>query len=118
MWAHPAWSPSPIKPKPWIDFRDGGYGDKRAQPSTTFVRHHGDKEIEQAVSAAFKDGSIKSHADGVNSLMAVPWKINEPVLAAVKHLPEEYARLRRWTRRSKKAGRLLSPATWTPLIGW
>src|SRR4029079_10362073 len=41
-------------------------------------------ETKHEISAAFHDGSMRQHIDGVNSLQDVPFRINERVLNAVK----------------------------------
>jgi DNA-directed RNA polymerase, mitochondrial len=95
MWSHPVLVPCTSPPKPWTGWRAGGYWDERTRPSAAFVRDH-HKETEQAIRAAFRDGSMKQHVDGVNALQSVPWRINEPVLEAVK----------RYSGRLRDAGKL------------
>jgi DNA-directed RNA polymerase len=42
------------------------------------------KDTEREFKAAFRNGSMKQHVDAVNSLQSVAYRINEPVLAALK----------------------------------
>src|SRR5262249_13008935 len=62
------------RPKPWRDYRNG---------TAAFVRHYHPDTVKD-VTAAFADGSIKPHADGVSRLQDVPWMINEPMLPVVR----------------------------------
>jgi DNA-directed RNA polymerase len=83
---NPVLIPTTEQPRPWTTWRDGGYQNEQARASVTFVRgaaSHNPK-IEQAISAAFKSGTIRQHADGVNALQSVPYRINAPVLEALK----------------------------------
>jgi DNA-directed RNA polymerase len=73
----PAFSPSPEKPDPWIDF-------ERAD-GTPFVRKV--RNVEK-IRVAMVGGQMKPHIDAVNSLQAVSWVINPPVLKIVKRLAE------------------------------
>jgi DNA-directed RNA polymerase len=84
--SNPVLVPSTSPPKPWIDWRDGGYQDARTRASVTFVkgkaaRH---KDTEGSFRAAFHSGEMKQHVDAVNSLQAVPYRINKPALEALK----------------------------------
>jgi Autographiviridae RNA polymerase len=83
---NPVLVPSISPPKPWTDWRDGGYHDERARASVTFVKGKAarNKDTEQAFQAAFRNGSMKQHVDAVNSLQSVPYRINKPVLEALR----------------------------------
>lgn len=87
MWANPAIMPCRKEPQPWTDFRSDLYGGGRARFSVAFVRTFY-KETEQEIRAAFRHDTMHQHVDAVNTLGIVPFKINEPVLEAVKrYLP-------------------------------
>ena len=88
MWAHPVIVPCTSEPKPWTGWRNGGYWDERTRLSVAFVRSFY-PDTEKSIRAAFADGSMKPHVDGVNSLQSVPWRINERVLQAVKDYGED-----------------------------
>src|SRR5262249_23076670 len=62
------------RPKPLRDYRTG---------PAAFGRHSPPDPVKD-VPAAFADGSIKPHADGVSRLQDVPWMINEPMLPVVR----------------------------------
>jgi DNA-directed RNA polymerase, mitochondrial len=82
--SNPVLVPCTSPPKPWTGWRDGGYQDERSRASVTFVKGRRYKETERAFKAAFRNGSMKQLVDAVNALQAVPYRINEPVLAALK----------------------------------
>jgi DNA-directed RNA polymerase len=84
--SNPILVPCTSPPKPWTDWRDGGYQDERTRASVTFVKGKAarNKETERAFRAAFRDGSMQQHVDAVNSLQSVPYRINKPALAALK----------------------------------
>jgi DNA-directed RNA polymerase, mitochondrial len=86
MGANPVIFPCTSEPKPWTDWRDGGYWDERTRFSVAFVRTHY-KDTEREIRAAFADPDgvfMKQHVAGVNALRSVPFRINEPVLEAAK----------------------------------
>lgn len=77
MWTQPVLIPCKSPPQPWTDFRDG---------AVTFVSGAAanNKETKRAFQAALHDGGMKQHIDAVSTLEAVPYRINEPVLNAVR----------------------------------
>jgi DNA-directed RNA polymerase len=83
---NPVLVPCTSLPKPWTGWRDGGYQDERTRASVTFVKGKAarNKDTEREFKAAFRNGSMKQHVDAVNSLQSVAYRINEPVLAALK----------------------------------
>jgi DNA-directed RNA polymerase, mitochondrial len=83
MWSDPVIVPCLEPPKPWTGWRDGGYWDERTRLSVSFVKTRY-KDTERDIRRAFADGSMKQHVDGVNSLQAVPYRINDRALEAVK----------------------------------
>jgi hypothetical protein len=83
MWADPVIVPCTEAPKPWTDWCHGGFWDERTRLRVAFVRTH-HRDTKEDIRRAFRDGSMKQHVDGVNALQDVPWRINEPVLEAVK----------------------------------
>jgi DNA-directed RNA polymerase, mitochondrial len=100
--------PCTSPPKPWTDWRDGGYQDERTRASVTFVKGKAAryKDTERAFKAAFRNGNMKQHVDAVNALQSVPYRINEPVLAALRRygsrlLEEEFSRRSRNLRGKK-----------------
>jgi DNA-directed RNA polymerase, mitochondrial len=79
----PVFLPSIEPLHPWTDWDVGGYWNKSTPISTTFVRdYHPDTKRE--VRRAFRDGTLKPHVDGVNTLQAVRWTINAAMLPVVK----------------------------------
>jgi DNA-directed RNA polymerase len=88
---HPVFAPRTTPPKPWSGWRTRGHGDARERAFTTFVTGPASrrKETREAFEAAFRNGSMQPHIDGIHALESVPYRINEPVLAAEKkYYPE------------------------------
>ena len=71
---HPFYLPNLQCPPDWEGWRNG---------TATFMRDS-HPETAAAIEAAFADGSIKQHADGVNALQRVPFVINERLLPVVR----------------------------------
>src|SRR5262249_41502150 len=86
--ARPYYLPHDKPPPDWIDWRTE-YGDNRV--SATFVRDEHPDTV-AAVKAAFADGSIKEHAEGVSNVQRVAWIINEPMIEVVGKLIYEVDR--------------------------
>jgi DNA-directed RNA polymerase, mitochondrial len=83
----PVFPPSTEPLRPWTDGRSGGYLSKHDVISMPFVRGH--RADHEAVEAAFKDGTMREHVDGVNGLQDVWWKINRRMLPVVKQFAGE-----------------------------
>jgi DNA-directed RNA polymerase len=75
-----AHEPQTEPPAPWDEPKvDGQYFVRSPHP-----------EVQEAVRAAFADGSIRPHARAVTALQSVPLLINPPILDCLKHY-DEYA---------------------------
>jgi Autographiviridae RNA polymerase len=66
--------PPTVRPEPWTRFRVADH---------SFVEG-GRAENRAAIEAAFDDGTIKPHADGVSALQSVPFMFNARVLDVMK----------------------------------
>jgi hypothetical protein len=79
--------PRKSPPKPWSSWRERGHGDARERASTTFITGAAayNKDTQRTFAAAFRDGSMKQHLDGMHALESVPYRINEPVLEALRN---------------------------------
>lgn len=79
--------PRKSPPKPWSSWRKRGHGDARERASTTFITGAAayNKDTQRTFAAAFRDGSMKQHLDGMHALESVPYRINEPVLEALRN---------------------------------
>ena len=85
--AYPYYLPLLAPPPDWKSWRT--HYERRI--SATFVRdNHPDMVAE--IKAAFADGSMKQHVDGVNAIQRVPFVINEAMLPVVRALALELAR--------------------------
>ena len=82
MLRNPVLVPGRNPPAPWTGFRDGGYWTQKSPVSAPFVRTH-DHVVEGEIRGAIADRTLQPHLDAVNAQQAVPWKINERVLAIV-----------------------------------
>jgi DNA-directed RNA polymerase len=80
---NPVWLPLPKPPRMWTGWNEGGTWDKRLAWSFSLIRTR-HKQTKPAVQKAIRDGSMKPALDALNSLQAVPWKINERLLAAIR----------------------------------
>jgi hypothetical protein len=87
IYAYPYYLPLLAPPPDWKGWRSH-YEDRI---SATFVRDsHPDTVAE--IKAAFADGSMKQHVDGVNAIQRVPFVINEALLPVVRTFALELAR--------------------------
>ena len=85
--AHPYYLPLLAPPPDWKGWRT--HYERRI--SATFVRDsHPDTVAE--IKAAFADGSMKQHVNGVNAIQRVPFVINEPMLPVVRTFALELAK--------------------------
>jgi hypothetical protein len=81
----PAWAPTLTRPLPWTGLYSGGYADRGVRHAFV-ISYHPDTLRE--VDEAFKNGTIKPHADAASALQDVAFTINTRVLvAARRHLP-------------------------------
>ena len=72
---HPVFSPHTAPPKPWTRWEN--------EDGATFVRN---ARSENAIKLAMRKGTMAAHVDGINSLQAVAWTINERVLKVIEKL--------------------------------
>ena len=89
--ARPVYTPRTSPPKPWSGWRARGHQDGRERASSTFVTGVAarNERTKKALTAAFRNGSMKPHLDGVHALESVPYRINTRVLDAVRdYYPE------------------------------
>ena len=100
-WMNPSFVPCTKSPKPWTDWRTGGYWDDRTRVFAPFVRNcHHPRDIAR-IKSAFSDGSMKPHVAAVNSLQSVAWCINVPVLEELKRRLPTFVRKHRWHKIGK-----------------
>lgn len=81
MMNNPVHWPSPVCPKPWVGWSDGGHWDPRMTPS---VLRSYRKDTQAAVKAAIKSGQMKPALDALIALQSVPFKINTQVLEVIE----------------------------------
>jgi DNA-directed RNA polymerase, mitochondrial len=87
IYAHPYYLPLLAPPPDWKGWRS--HYERRI--SATFVRdNHPDTVAE--IKAAFADGSMRQHVNGVNAIQRVPFVINEAMLPVVQKFALELAR--------------------------
>jgi DNA-directed RNA polymerase len=85
--AYPYYLPLLAPPPDWKSWRT----HYERHISATFVRdNHLDTVAE--IKAAFADGSMKQHVNGVNAIQRVPFVINEPMLPVVRRFALELAK--------------------------
>ncbi len=80
---YPVFLPSEEPPVPWTDFKGGGPVDPAARKLATLVRTR-HKETVAAVRRAIQDGTMQPALDAVNTVQAVPWRINTAVLNVMR----------------------------------
>jgi DNA-directed RNA polymerase len=80
---YPVFLPSEEPPEPWTDFTGGGPVDPIARGLATLVRTR-HRETIRAVKAAIKSGQMQPALDAVNTVQAVPWKINTHILSVIR----------------------------------
>jgi DNA-directed RNA polymerase, mitochondrial len=85
--AYPYYLPLLAPPPDWRGWRS----HFESRISATFVRDSHPDTIAE-IKAAFADGSMKQHVNGVNAIQRVPFVINEPMLPVVRALALELAR--------------------------
>ncbi len=71
--------PSADAPRPWTQWDQGAYWDKRRSRSLTLVRKRA-TETEEAVRQAIRSGEIEPTLRALNALQSVPWTINKRIL--------------------------------------
>src|SRR5687768_9019685 len=76
---NPVFLPSEEPPLPWTSFNDGGPVDPAVRRIAVVVRTH-HRETIAAVKAAIKSGQMQPALDALNTVQAVPWKINTVML--------------------------------------
>ena len=79
----PVFWPIAEAPKPWTAFNGGGSHDPRVNRHVAVVRTM-HRDTQAAVKAAIADGTMKPALDALNALQAVPFMINQRVLAVIK----------------------------------
>lgn len=84
MRRNPVLVPCLQPPKPWTALYAGGYWDERSHLNTAAVRTFRVKEREASIRAAFRNGGMQSHLQGLNRLQGVAWKINKPILELIQ----------------------------------
>jgi hypothetical protein len=88
LYDHPLYKPKLEEPPKWTSWRMECPDDVGA----TFVKAD-DPKTQDAIKAAFEDGSIRPHADAVSAIQSVPLKINPATLPLVREFGgDEYRR--------------------------
>jgi len=88
LYDHPLYKPRLEAPPRWTSWRMECPGDIAA----TFVKAD-DPKTQDAVKAAFEDGSIRPHAEAVSAIQSVPLKINAAMIPLVREFAgDEYRR--------------------------
>ena len=87
IYAYPYYLPLLAPPPDWKGWRSHYEG----RISATFVRDSHPDTVRE-IKAAFADGSMKQHVDGVNAIQRVPFVINEPMLRVVRTFALELAK--------------------------
>ena len=88
LYDHPLYKPKLFEPPKWTDWRMECPGDIGA----TFVKAD-DPKAQDAIKAAFEDGSIRPHAEAVSRIQSVALKINPAMLPLVREFGgDEYRR--------------------------
>jgi Autographiviridae RNA polymerase len=85
--AYPYYLPLLAPPPDWKGWRT--HYERRI--SATFVRNNHPDTVAE-IKAAFADGSMRRHVDGVNAIQRVPFVINEAMLPVVRAFALELAR--------------------------
>jgi DNA-directed RNA polymerase, mitochondrial len=85
---YPVWLPMTQEPLKWTAWNKGVTSEKHLARGINIVGHAHQQTIE-AISKAIRNGKMKSAVDALNALQAVPWKINKPVLAAIRSCAEQ-----------------------------
>lgn len=83
--SNPVFMPSTTPVPPWTAWSMSDAWDRRVALSTTFLRTPY-KDVQAACRDAIKSGQAQPAVDAVNSLQAVPWSINTPVLDVFEKL--------------------------------
>jgi DNA-directed RNA polymerase, mitochondrial len=78
---NPVYWPTPVAPKPWTGWDDGGSWDERVY--ATVLRSH-NKDTPGAVKNAIKTGTMQPALDAINALQAVAYTINIQVLEVIE----------------------------------
>lgn len=81
----PVFLPDLVPPIPWTRSARGGPTDKRMQHNTRLIRSHY-SDTAKVTDAAIASGQMQRVLDAINSVQAVPWRINTRVLAVIKQL--------------------------------
>jgi DNA-directed RNA polymerase len=88
----PVFLPMTEPPIPWTRLNKGGPIDLRLKDKVAIVRS-ADTVIQAMWRAAMKAGTMKPAVDALNTLQAVPWKINTRVLGVLRTLAEQGAQI-------------------------
>lgn len=80
----PDYLPTVLEPKPWDAAFGGGYYNTVMRPLPLVKKCR--KEYHALIDERIRAGKMDEVLECVNTLQATPWKINEPVLAVLKHL--------------------------------
>jgi DNA-directed RNA polymerase len=83
MKRRPVFLPMLEEPVPWSAFDLGGPRDQRRHAEQKLLRTHW-PDVEWATKLAIKTGQAMPALDAVNSLQAVAWTINQPVLTIIQ----------------------------------
>jgi DNA-directed RNA polymerase len=70
-------------PLPWIQFNNGGPRDQRESYARSLMKTHY-KDTGAACSGAIRSGRAQPALDAVNTLQAVPWRINTAILDVIQ----------------------------------
>jgi DNA-directed RNA polymerase len=79
----PVFWPSAQEPKPWTASAGGGSHDERVNGVVTVLRSF-HKDTQAAVRRAIKAGTMQPALDALNTLQAVPFKINHKVMDVIR----------------------------------
>jgi DNA-directed RNA polymerase len=83
IFSSPLIAPSKESLNPWTGIKRFGFWHEQDPIAPSFVRSQY-KETAREIANAFSNGGIKQHVAAVNGLQDVPFRINEPVLDALK----------------------------------
>lgn len=86
MVTRPVYWPTPEPPKPWSYWNDGGSWDERVTASVLRSFH---KDTQAATKHAIRSGQMKPALDALNTLQAVPFRINVRVLEVIERCAAE-----------------------------